>query len=83
MQNFDYGDRIPSYSDSMRLEMKEHCIECNNRPIAIIEAGIFKGFDKDKPTSREGYWGAVLNEGEDRQEAYDEMIKDALEADKD
>ena len=68
--------------EDMRLEMKERCIECDKHPIAVIEKGVFISFEKDKPTDKEGYFGAILQDGENRKEVYDEMIKDAMEADK-
>jgi len=83
MLHLDPGDPISAFNyGDMRLEMKERCLKCNKHPIAVIKDSIFVGFEKDKPTEREGYFGELLHDGEDRREVYDEMIKDAIREDK-
>lgn len=70
---FDYGD--------MRLEMKERCIDCNKHPVAVIKDGIFVGFEKDKPTNREGCFGTTLQKDEVDElldKIVDEVIKRAM-----
>lgn len=61
MNHFEVGKPLSAFNyGDMRLEMKDQCIDCEKHPIAVIKDSIFAGFEKDKPTKREGSWGAVL-----------------------